>query len=72
MQADLNPAIAASRDWIETNVKESDILLPIYESLVDYLTDVFSPTGEQSLTAFAARYVSNIANETSAATLFRA
>ncbi len=66
LQADLNPAIAASRDWIETNVKESDILLPIYESLVDYLTDVFSPTGEQSLTAFAARYVSNIANETSA------
>ncbi len=66
LQADLNPAIAASRDWIETNVKDSEILLPIYESLVDYLADTFSPTGEQSLTAFAARYVSNIANETSA------
>ena len=66
LQADLNPAIAASREWIETNVKDSEILLPIYESLVDYFTEAFSPTGEQSLTAFATRYVSNIANETSA------
>ena len=66
LQADLTPAIAASHEWIETNVKDSDILLPIYESLVGYLSDAFSPTGEQSLTAFAARYVSNIANETSA------
>ena len=66
LQADLNPAITASREWIETNVKDSDILLPIYESLVDYLSDTFSPTGTQSLTAFAARYVSNIANEASA------
>ena len=66
LQADLNPAIASSRDWIERNVKDSEILLPIYESLIDYLRDVFSPTGEQSLTAFAAGYVSNIANETSA------
>ena len=66
LQTDLSPAVAASRDWIETNVKDSEILLPIYESLVGYLADAFSPTGEQSLTAFAARYVSNIASETSA------
>ena len=66
LQTDLSPAVAASRDWIETNVKDSEILLPIYESLVGYLAEVFSPTGEQSLTAFAARYVSNIASETSA------
>ncbi|MBO4284507.1 MAG: AI-2E family transporter [Clostridia bacterium] len=66
LQADLSPAVAASREWIETNVKDSEILLPIYESLVGYLSDAFSPTGEQSLTAFAARYVSNIASETSA------
>ena len=66
LQTDLSPAVAASRDWIETNVKDSEILLPIYESLVRYLADAFSPTGEQSLTAFAARYVSNIASETSA------
>ena len=66
LQDDLTPAIAASREWIETNVKDSDFLLPIYESLIDYLRDVFSPNGEQSLTAFAASYVSNIANETSA------
>lgn len=65
-QEDLAPAVDASRTWIETNVKDSDILLPIYESLVDYLTDALSPTGEQSLTSFAAGYVSNIANETSA------
>ena len=66
LQTDLSPAVAASREWIETNVKDSEILLPIYESLVGYLSDVFSPTGEQSLTAFAARYVSNIASEASA------
>lgn len=66
LQADLSPALAASREWIETNVKDSEILLPIYESLIDYFSETFSPTGEQSLTAFAARYVSNIANETSA------
>ena len=66
LQADLSPAVAASREWIETNVKDSEILLPIYSSLIDYLSDALSPTGEQSLTAFAARYVSNIANETSA------
>ena len=66
LQADLSPAVAASREWIETNVKDSEILLPIYESLVGYLSDAFSPTGEQSLTAFAARYVSNIASEASA------
>ena len=65
-QTDLNPAVAASRAWIEKNVKDSEILLPIYESLVDYLTDALSPTGEQSLTSFAAGYISNIANETSA------
>lgn len=66
LQADLTPAVDASRDWIEKNVKDSGILLPIYASLVDYLSDAFSPTGEQSLTAFAVRYVSNIANEASA------
>ena len=66
LQDDLNPAIASSREWIETNVKDSEILLPIYESLIDYLADALSPTGEQSLTAFAAGYVSNIANEASA------
>ena len=54
LQADLNPAIAASREWIENNVKDSEILLPIYESLIDYLSDAVSPTGDQSVTSFAA------------------
>ena len=66
LQENLSPAIAATKNWIETNVKNSEYLLPIYESLTAYLTEALSPTGDRSLTALLADYVSNIANEASA------
>lgn len=67
LQSVLTPAIDATRNWIESNVKESELLLPFYESLTDYLSrQILSTSDTNSLVSMIAGYIGNIASETSA------
>ena len=66
LQASVNPAIEATRKWIEENVKQSDYLLPIYEKLTDYLSGTLLSGSSESLLGALTGYVRNIADEASA------
>lgn len=67
LQSVVPPAIDTTREWIETNVKDSEILLPIYEALTGYLVDlIFSSPGSSGIASVLANYVQNVANEVSA------
>jgi predicted PurR-regulated permease PerM len=67
LQSVVPPAIDTTREWIETNVKDSEILLPVYEALTGYLVDlIFSSPGSNGIASILANYVQNVANEVSA------
>lgn len=67
LQGAIGPAIEDTRSWIEKNVKESDFLLPIYESLTAFLSNqILSTSGSESIFSLFVGYVQNIANELSA------
>ena len=66
LQASVNPAIEATRKWIEVNVKQSEYLLPIYEELTEFLSETIFSSSSQSLLGALTGYVRNIADEASA------
>ncbi len=67
LQGAIGPAIEDTRTWIEKNVKESEILLPIYESLTAFLSEqILSTSDSGSIFSLLLGYVQNIANELSA------
>ena len=66
LQASVNPAIEATRKWIEVNVKQSEYLLPIYEELTKFLSDTLLSNSSGSLLGAMTGYIRNIADEASA------
>ncbi len=66
LQQSLNPAIEETGKWIEQNLKQSALLLPIYTELTDYLSAEILGTSGDGLFSVIAGYLGNIANEASA------
>lgn len=65
LQTSINPAIEATRTWIEENVKQSEYLLTIYETLTDVLSNTLLSGSSESLLGVLTEYVRNIADEAS-------
>ena len=67
LQSKIVPAIEETRNWIEKNVKESDFLLPVYNSLTSFLSEqILSSSGSGGILSLLVGYVQNIASELSA------
>jgi predicted PurR-regulated permease PerM len=67
LQGAIGPAIEDTRSWLEKNVKESEVLLPIYESLTSFLSEqILSTSGSVGIFSLLIGYVQNIASELSA------
>ncbi len=67
LQSRIAPAIEDTRNWIEKNVKQSEFLLPVYNSLTSFLSEqIFSSSGSGGILSLLVSYLQNIASEISA------